>query len=163
MKPTLPILATVLLFAASESQAAIRAWRCVLPGGTYSVRLAAITSVSRHEYVVDGSMRVYEVTVATTGSTEARFYYIEPIIPSGPAGSINSATQKLQAAAEKAAGMAGVDPVWRQVIKSYPTTTHAHTVEYRLESIKVLDDLFKSAEDAFLEDKDGEFKPGTGT
>jgi hypothetical protein len=35
------------------------------------------------------------------------------------------------------------------VTKNYPTTTHAHTVEYRLESKAEISKLFDSADRAF--------------
>ena len=56
-----------------------RRWECSLPGGEYSVNLGAITSVSKHSYVLDGTLLVTEATVDTTGTALARFYYIEPI------------------------------------------------------------------------------------
>ena len=66
------------------SHAAIKAWRCTLPGGAYMVRISSIVSVSQHQYLVDGAIRVYEVTIATDSSTQARFYYIEPTTGTGP-------------------------------------------------------------------------------
>ena len=43
----------------------------------------------------------------------------------------------------------GADQVWNRVVKSYPTTTHAHTVEYRVESEDQLKQIFASAQRAF--------------
>jgi len=40
------------------------------------------------------------------------------------------------------------------VIKDYPTTTHARTVEYRVESIDQLNQIYSSAEAAFRTQKD---------
>ena len=42
---------------------------------------------------------------------------------------------------------------WQKVIKSYPTTTHAHTVEYRLSSKDQVNALFTSVETAFRTNK----------
>jgi hypothetical protein len=53
-------------------------WNCKFSDGNfYSVSLGAIDSVSQHEYLLDGALRVVEVTVATRGSTQARFYVLE--------------------------------------------------------------------------------------
>jgi len=165
MKPikNLILLALLLALTTPASQAAIKAWRCSLPGGAYMVRLSYIVSVSQHQYLVDGTMRVYEVTIATTSQTEARFYYIEPGVGTGPGGYIDNAVKQVQDAAETLAGTAGVNPVWKDVVKNYPTTTHAHTVEFRLETLEQLNSLYKSAAEAFNNDKDGEFKIGGGT
>jgi hypothetical protein len=35
------------------------------------------------------------------------------------------------------------------VVKSYPTTTHARTVEYRLQSREELNKIFDAADEAF--------------
>lgn len=148
----------LLLTGAPLSQAAIKAWRCTLPGGAYMVRIASIVSVSQHQYLVDGSMRVYEVTIATDSSALARFYYIEPATGTGPGGYIDNAVKQVSDAAESVVGTAGGQPVWKEVVKNYPTTTHAHTVEYRLESLQQLNNLYKSAADCFNNDKDGEYK-----
>ena len=41
-------------------------WNCKFADGNYdSVSLGAIDSVSQHEYLLDGALRVTEVTVAT--------------------------------------------------------------------------------------------------
>ena len=68
-------------------------WRCNLPGGSYSVALRAIVSVSSHEYLVDGVARVTEVNIDTVGNALARFYYIEPAAPNSPIGLGNATIQ----------------------------------------------------------------------
>jgi len=40
------------------------------------------------------------------------------------------------------------------VVKNYPTTTHAHTVEYRLESVDQIKKVEKSLEDAWRLNKE---------
>ena len=131
-------------------------WRCELPGGVYLVALRSIASISSHEYTVDGAARVTEVTVATNSSVEARFYYLEPATIN-PAPGL-SGTAELEALQQRvydtAAAQAGNnDAVWQKVIKNYPTTTHAHTVEYRLESKQNLQQLYSSLEQAWTTGK----------
>jgi len=133
-------------------------WRAELPGGTYNVALSSITSISGHEYVVDNAARVTEVTIATSGSSLARFYFIEPNVPQAPGG-IGQAT--LEFAKEKmneAADRAGSD-VWKKVVKNYPTSTHAHTIEYRIESKDTLQKLQRSAEKSWMDGRGGTFRP----
>jgi hypothetical protein len=124
-------------------------WKCKLPGGTYEVAVNAILAVSSHEYLVDGVARVTEVNVDTTGSLLARFYYIEPITPNSPIGLGQSALDKAGELANELAERTGQDQPWKKVVKSYPTTTHARTVEYRVESAEQLTHIFHSAETAF--------------
>ena len=130
-------------------------WRANLPGGTYEIVVGAMVSVSSHEYVVDGTARVTEVNVDTTGQMAVRFYYIEPAMQSGPAG-IGAATfGKVQGLATEAAERSGSD-AWKKVVKSYPTTTHARTVEYRLASKDALNKIFASADKSLRNGKPDE-------
>jgi hypothetical protein len=119
-------------------------WRCALPGGTYQVLVSAILSVSTHEYVVDGAARVTEVNLDTSGQMAVRFYYIEPAVTSGPGGIGAATLGKVQSILTDAAERSGSDS-WKKVVKSYPVTTHARTVEYRVGSKDSLTKIFSSA------------------
>jgi hypothetical protein len=126
-------------------------WRCDLPGGVYEVAIRNIISVSTHEYVVDGAARVTEMNIDTQGNLEVRFYYIEPLVATSPIGVGQSVIDKAHELANEAAARLspGDQPPWEKVMKNYPTTTHAHTVEYRLDSLDDLQKLFDSADTAF--------------
>ena len=50
------------------------------------------------------------------------------------------------------------DAPWQKVIKTYPTTTHAHTVEYRLASKSDLQNLRQSLEQAWTTGRGANFK-----
>ncbi len=115
-----------------------------MPGGTYETVVGAIVSVSSHEYVVDGAARVTEVNVDTTGQLAVRFYYIEPAVVSGPNGLGAATIGKVQNLLTEAAERSGTD-AWKKVVKSYPMTTHARTVEYRVASKDSLEKVFTSA------------------
>ena len=167
----LPVLAA-LLFAAPLLHAqtpapaatpgggvAIPMWRANLPGGSYSVALRSIVSVSTHEYVVDGAARVTEVNIDTTGAALVRFYYLEPNTVSAPAGfgaaTVEKAQQLLQEGADRSGQAADA---WKKVLKSYPTTTHQRTIEYRLPTTDAVQKIFDSAEAAFRLQKNTVFK-----
>jgi hypothetical protein len=130
-------------------------WRCTLPGGEYLVALRSIASISTHEYIVDGAAQVTELTVATNSSVEARFYYLEPVTNSStPALGTASTLQAMQQHVyDLATSQAGGDPVWEKVIKNYPATTHAHTVEYRLSTKENLQQIYQSLEQAWTTGK----------
>lgn len=131
-------------------------WICVTPGGTYEVALRSIVSVSNCEYILNGVARVSEMNIDTTGNMAVRFYYIEPLTPTSPLGIGQSTIDKAQEILGEAASRTGQDEVWKKVVKNYPTSTHAHTIEYRVDSKDDLDKIFKSAELAFRT-----FKPTT--
>ena len=134
-------------------------WQADLPGGKYTVRLNAITAVSMHEYLVDGAARVTEVNIDTIGTGLVRFYFIEPNTPQTPNGIGQSAVDLIKDRAQEALSRGGGDDAWSKVVKSYPTTTHARTVEYRLATKESLNKLFDSIRRAFLNRQAGTFKP----
>jgi hypothetical protein len=134
-------------------------WRCELPGGTYEVALRAIVSVSMHEYVVDGVARVNELNIDTQGNMAARFYYLEPTAAKSPLGVGQSAIDRISDLAKEAGQRVGAEEIWQRVVKSYPTTTHAHTIEYRVESEDQLKQIFTSAQGAFESGKSATFTP----
>ena len=145
---------SVALFAVSNLPAQAGFWRCELPGGIYTVNLATVSSVSTHEYVVSGAARVTELTVGTNSAVVARFYYLEPMVPKSPIGFGQSLIDKAQEKLQEGAARTGAEEVWMKVVKDYPTTTHAHTVEYRLDSVDQVKKVQKSLEDAWRANKD---------
>lgn len=149
---TFGLAAVAYALLSAGSQAGF--WRCELPGGIYTVSLPTVTSVSTHEYVVDGAARVTELTVGTTGAVVARFYYIEPLIPKSPVGIGQTLLDKAQQRATEGANRTGTEEVWKKVVKNYPTTTHAHTVEYRLDSVDQVNKLQTSLEAAWRANRD---------
>jgi hypothetical protein len=123
-------------------------FRCTLPGGTYEVAVRAIVAVASHEYLVDGIARVTEVNIDTTGSLVARFYYIEPATPAVPTAIGAATVEKAQQLFKEAAERSGQD-AWKKVVKNYPTTTHARTIEYRVTDKEHLTRIFAGADEAF--------------
>ena len=134
-------------------------WVAEMPAGKYVVRLTAITSVSMHEYLVDGTARIFEVNIGTKGSELVRFYYIEPNTPSAPNGIGQSGIDKVKEKLAEGSERLGADQFWQKVVKNYPTTTHAHTVEYRVGFKETLVKLYESVEGAWLKGEGKTFKP----
>ena len=156
----LPILIFLLIAASARAQTPTPSatstpvprqpyWRCELPGGTYEVAIRAIVSVSRHEYIVDGAARVNEVNVDTDGNMAVRFYFIEAAAAKSPLGVGQSALDRVSELAKEAGQRVGANEAWERVVKSYPTTTHAHTIEYRIDTEDQLQQIFDSAQKAF--------------
>jgi len=135
-----------------EPEPNLHFWDVTLPGGEYQVALSRITSVSRHKYLLDGALIVDEVTIDTVGQALARFYFIQPAsseASSTAAGKVlDKATERAQEVMDTAANRTGSD-LQDMVVKKYPETTHARTIEYRILSEAQLTTLFESAKKAW--------------
>lgn len=131
-----------------------RMWKANMHGGSFLVPLGRITAVSRHEYILDATYIVDEVTVDTVGQALARFYFIEPI-------SERFSEPKALGLNKRALGMVG-DGVEKSgtnahhmVSKTYPATTHAKSIEFRMSSKAELSMLHSSVTKAWLQRKGG--------
>lgn len=147
---TLSLAAAPLSAFAQETGTAVQPgfWGAEVPGGSFYIAIKEIIAVAQHTYVVDGSARVTEVNIASSANALVRYYHIEPITPETPSAVGKSVLNKVQELANEAAGRVGLDDL--KVIKNYPTTTHAGTVEFRLDSHDNLTKIFESAREALL-------------
>lgn len=143
-----------------DTQQSNRFWQASLPGGHYMVALDRISAVSRHRYVLDGAVIVDEVTVDALGQALARFYFIAPITDAATGSAAGAAASRLAERGtdllDKAARTAGTD-VHQMVIKKFPETTHARTIEYRLLSAEELTALHSSVRTAWESGKGRKF------
>ena len=87
-----------------------------------------------------------------------RFYYLEQIAAKSPLVVGQSAIDRISELAKEAGQRVGANEVWEPVVKSYPTTTHAHTIEYRVDNEDQLKQIFSSAQGAFESGKTTTFK-----
>lgn len=124
-------------------------WDCTVPGGNFTIALGKIASVSIHEFNLTGG-RVTEVNVDTEGSVCARFYFMEPLKLGSTLSATEVVNERLNEVADQAAERTGTDKVWRKVQKDYPIATHAHTVEYRLQSKEDLQAIHGSVKGAWM-------------
>ena len=90
------------------------------------------------------TLRVVEVTVATRGSTQARFYVLEK--PTTDLGGLPGQTlaDGMGKVAEEIASRApgSVKTVTNSVVKKFPETSHAKIIEYRIGDRETLKKLF---------------------
>ena len=129
-------------------------WRATLPGGSFVVALRSIIAISLHEYIVDASARVTEMNVDTGGNALVRFYYLEPISPQTPVATAQAIVSQAQETGGDAAAQTDHSDIWKKVSKTYPGSTHAHTIEFRVESKEQLQKLFQSADRAWRQNTD---------
>jgi len=113
-------------------------------GGHYMVRLDKIASASRHEYIGNGAARVVEVTIATDSAVVARMYWLTPVVKDTPIAAGQIIVDRAEQLVKQVAGKVSPSIGKLQVVKDYPNTTHAHTVEYALQDITILESLYDS-------------------
>ena len=172
---TLAFLLLATLAAPAQMIRRGNIWKCTLPGGVYEVAIGAITAVSESQYVVDGGIHITELTIDTTGNTQCRIYCMQTLAQAQAQGvsqaqggaaqaAVDSATQRAQDAVDRVSsamggGSALSDTINTTVVKNYPTSTHAHTVEYRVATPSQLDDIFKSVEAAWVNNVNSAYPP----
>ncbi len=136
----------------TDSQSGNRFWEVNVGGGNYMVALSSITSISKHRYVIDGTLLVDEVVVDTNGQSLVRFYYISPVSDdakgTGVGRSVARIADRGKEVLEQAADRTG-SQVHNMVVKTYPQTTHAKQVEYRVLSAEALSTLYSSVKRAW--------------
>lgn len=113
-------------------------------GGHYMVKLDRVVSVSKHQYISDGVARVTEVTIATDSEVVARFYFLEPVGKDTPISAGAILINRAQDLSQQAAARVSPSAAQLQVVKNYPASTHAHTVEYVLQTAAALESLYGS-------------------
>lgn len=136
-----------------ESQGQSGFWEISCNGGSFCARLDTISSLSQHEYVIDGAVKVYECTVGTTGGLIARFYFIEPVGASNSRLSTSESLQRLKDAANGVSQKAGMGDVESIVTKHYPDTTHAKTSEYRFKYKDTIGRIYAHAHRVWAEER----------
>lgn len=114
-----------------------------------TVKINTITSISRQRYLLNGSLSVWELVIDTTGNNAIRIYCIEA--PGGKAEMTADLASKVPGMSyvKEAGGLNGTECV----TKTYPESTHAHTVEFRVQTPAVLNKIQKSLMKALSEGK----------
>ncbi len=143
----------------TDDQTRNRFWECNVGGGNYMVALSRISSVSRHQYVLDGTLLVDEVTIDTTGQALVRFYFIAPISSQSNTGTGNAAQRLVERGkglVDRGGEITGSD-AHNMVHKKFPLTTHAKQVEYRVLTKEALGALYSSVKTAWVQGRGRSF------
>ncbi|MEO8613951.1 MAG: hypothetical protein ABI600_02330 [Luteolibacter sp.] len=173
-KPLLALLSSFLIFSVmlhaqdqtgtdatptaikGDSAGPNRFWQATLAGGHYMIALDRITSISRHKYVLDGSLIVDEVTIDSVGQALARFYFIRPITDAMDSNVATQLADQGKELIDKVAKRGGTE-VQNMVVKKYPETTHAKSIEYRLLTEGELGSLYDSVRNSWESGKGRKF------
>lgn len=128
-------------------------WEVVTASGRFAARLDQISSISQHEYLIDGAVRVFECTVDTDGGQTARFYFLEPITDSATITTGSATINRLKDLANQATTKAGVGDIDAIVTKHYPDTTHAKTSEYRVQNKATINQIYNHVRRVWAEER----------
>lgn len=131
-------------------------------GGHYLVKMNQINCASKHEYISDGVARVVEVTIGTDTAVVARFYYFEPVGKDTPLNAGQILLNRAQDTAQQAAARLSPSAARLNVVKNYPTSTHAHTVEFSVQDEATLNSLYGSLMAAINSGRGRTWKEGGG-
>lgn len=150
-------LFSVQLTAQEEEPATgnARIWEARLAGGEYMVAVQSIRSLSYHTFYAEGGVKVTEVVIDNGGRSLVRFYTFAAASPTAEGQEVLDGIRDSTAGA---ANDAGID--MHRVVKNYPTTTHAHTVEYRLPNEPELLRLYEHAKRAWERQRGAVFVQG---
>ncbi len=146
--------------APSDKPAQSRFWEASIgASGHYLVALDRISSISRHQYILNGNALVDEVTLDCIGQSLARFYHISPLteaVSGTPASAAARIVERGKELVNQAAERIGTK-AHEMVVKTYPETTHARSIEFRLLSTADLEALHKSMRTAWETGKGRKF------
>lgn len=131
---------------ASDSDSPNSFWTGNFATGQIMVNIHKIASVSQQKYLLDGQFIVYEVSIDVDGNALTRIYYIEPLAESSSSSAVNAVTERAKSvfgSVQDRATNGNLD-INTTVSKSYPATTHSHTIEYRVSSLEEVNMVYKS-------------------
>ncbi|MCE9519448.1 MAG: hypothetical protein K8R87_07845 [Verrucomicrobia bacterium] len=131
-------------------------------GGHYLVKLNHINCASKHQYISDGVARVVEVTIGTDTAVVARFYFFEPAGKDTPLNAGQILLNRAQDTAQQAAARVSPNAARLNVVKNYPASTHAHTVEYSVQDEATINSLYASLLAAISSGRGRTWKEGGG-
>ncbi len=114
------------------------------PSGSVCVRLQEITSVSIHNYMLNGKIPIAELTIDTTGNNSIRIYSI--LSGEDMSKEVLSMVSQLKREAQSI----GSAP---QVAKQFPEGTHSHSIEYSVSDANQLKAIYNSITKAMMNNK----------
>ncbi len=128
-------------------------WEVITSGGRFVARLDQIASVTEHEYLIDGAVKVFECTVDTDGGQTARFYYLEPITDSSSVTTGSATINRLKDIANQVSEKTGAGSIDAIVTKHYPDTTHAKTSEFRIKNKATIGQIYDHVHRVWAEER----------
>lgn len=127
-----------------ESPSNPRFWQCNINGGEVMVAVDRIGAISKSQFLLDGGLLCTEVTIDTLGGQSlTRIYHVVPATQAAAPNAASRIVDRAKEVVDNSANRAGLR-MHEMVQKTYPTTTHAHTVEFRVMDLADLEALYAS-------------------
>lgn len=140
-----------------ESQGNNRFWQGNINGGEIMVAVDRIGAISKTQYLLDGGLLCTEVVIDTLGGQSlTRIYHIVPATEAVAANAATKIVDRAKEVLDNNAARTG-SKLHELVQKSYPATTHAHTVEFRVMQLQDLEALYASLKNAWTSGKGRNF------
>lgn len=130
-------------------------WIGNFASGQFVINLNKVVCIAKQSYVLDATLFVREVTIDTSGgSSQIRIYCIEPLTEKASNNALDIINDRAKGLGKNASAKVaeGVNPE-TVVTKSYPTTTHAHTIEFRVATPQEIDLCYTSILNAYKSGK----------
>ena len=119
-------------------------WTANLPTGATSILMPNIISVNLHTYMLDGSVRMIEMTVDTIGNNSIRFYAYT-------GEQANTWKERLSSTRDLVDSKTG--GATRLPGRKFPEGAYSHNVEFQLDSEAQVRQLYKSLMDSWTKTK----------
>jgi hypothetical protein len=140
-----------------ESQGNNRFWQGNINGGEIMVAVDRIGAISKTQYLLDGGLLCTEVVIDTLGGQSlTRIYHVVPATEAVAANAATKIVDRAKEVIDNNAARTG-SKLHELVQKSYPATTHAHTVEFRVMQLQDLEALYSSLKSAWTSGKGRNF------
>lgn len=139
---------------AADSENQLAFWKGTFVSGEVAVHLDNVAAYGLQRYVLDGNFFVHELTIDARGSSLIRIYYIEPLAKGSTMNAPAAIAQRAAELMQDASDRTGAPDPNTVVTKSYPTTTHAHTMEFRVGTAEEIKIAYESLQKA-LQSKRG--------
>ena len=113
---------------------------CIEKAPFAMVKINTITSFSKQRYLLNGTLNVWELVIDTAGNNAIRIYCIEA--PGSKAERLGNLTTQIpgMSTIKNNVGLDGTECV----TKTYPESTHTHTIEFRVLNPEALNKIQKS-------------------
>ena len=106
------------------------------------VAVSQIVTIALHPYKLNGENLVTELTIDTLGNNTIRFYYVHP---DDETINTRDVKENIKYVRKKASRETSNQKASNEVPSvKFPEGTYAHSIEYQVDSIKTLMDMYKS-------------------
>lgn len=143
----LQVDASCSTYPPSQKQKSINFWTCIIHDekvASVNVRLDNVTSVAMHSYLI-GSQMIREVTIDTTGNNSIRLYCL----------TVHEATARYADRVKNTRDLVDrkTGGATRFPSKKFPEGTYSHNIEFQIDSVKDLEEIYESVMRAVFTNK----------